>query len=137
MPFTHRSSGGGAPIQTNSPIYDYSTGNGGAAPPTLDRAKFKTNAVNRVLPSPTGEAKGLLRNDMAKAKSVPSGGQYPFGPGKHEAFNVTAPNRTARLKPAVERGIPSGGAQARDSFNRRAGIHEQYGRNAGRRPSGK
>jgi hypothetical protein len=135
MVYRHTSGGGGAPITTNSPIYDYSTGNGGSAPPTLDRAKFQTNKVNRVLPAPTGEGLGLLNKDMAKAGTAPSGSQMPFGPGKHEAAGVSVPpigQRGAKLSPQTARGIP-----IRDDFNRRASAHELYSRSAGRRPTGK
>jgi hypothetical protein len=113
--------GGGAP---SAPIYQYGVDNGYPQPP-YHKGEYPTDRVTRKLPAPKGEDRSLLREDFRDAGRSKSGA-YLAPAGKSDALGVDGRDRGVALRPAVQRGIPSGGAGARDVFNRRASTHELY-----------
>jgi hypothetical protein len=82
----HKSGGGGAPIETTSPIYDY-YGNGGPLPPMTD--KWPADKWTAKLPKAKGERDSY--NDSTPARDSESGAHLVFGPGKSDS-GATAPS---------------------------------------------
>jgi hypothetical protein len=114
---------GGSPhtIVTSSPIY--SNLDGGTPHPTTNN--FPADRATHMHKTAAGEAKALLRDEPRDAGRVKSG-SYLAPAGKSDSLGVDGRDRGTALRPAVQRGVPSGGAGARDAFNRRASTHEAY-----------
>jgi hypothetical protein len=100
--YTHRSGGGGAPIVTTSPIYQYGVDNGCPEPPMTD--SFPSDRWTGMLQKPKGE-KPRYYDDSTPPKYSESGAQYPFKPGKSATPSVTAPRGA---KSPYDRGVPKG-----------------------------
>jgi hypothetical protein len=111
--YAHRAGGSGEITYTTSPIYDYSTGNGGEKPP-LHRGEYPADVVTHKHPAPKGE------RDRYDGSTDPrwseSGANYAgFGPGKSAAPNVMPRRSAAPLN--NPRGIPY-----QDKFNHSFGM---------------
>ena len=103
----HISSGGGAPIHTNSPIYSNVHGDG---PPTT--SNFPAHKATHMHKSPAGVSRDSLRQDI-RSGPVNSGSQLPLKAGRHEAPGVNAPSGPAQ---AANRAVPRGTSH-RNSFD--------------------
>ena len=107
----HLSTGGGAPITSSSPIYEYGVDTGNPKPPMTD--SWPADRVTRKLPLPVGETPKTY-SGVTPPRYSESGSNYPFKAGKSAVPNVNTPSgKAAGLDRGTARGIPD-----RDSFNR-------------------
>jgi len=115
--YTHRSGGGGAPIQTTSCIYDYSTGNGGEAPEYF-KGEYPADKVTRKLPVSKGESPKRV-DDRVPPKNSESGAHFmgKSGPTAVPQIERGPRGKTAPLDRGIPRGIPD-----RDRFNSGMGF---------------
>jgi hypothetical protein len=107
--YAHRAGGSGEITYTTSPIYDYSTGNGGPKPP-LHKGSYPADVATHKHPATVGERDRY--NGSTDPRWSESGANYPFKAGKTAAPNVTAP-RGAAASLDNPRGVPY-----QDRFNR-------------------
>jgi hypothetical protein len=108
MPFTHKNGG----YTTSSPIYDYSTGNGG---PKAPRGKHGSESSVQHRLQPDFEAPRYM-NDKLEPRDCDSGQGYPRKNGP-----TASPDKTAtKIEHSLNRGIPQG-IPDRNSFTQKAG----------------
>lgn len=100
---------GGVP--TKSPIYDYSTGNGGSKPP-LHRGEYPAHVITHKHPAPRGER--AYYEDRSPSVYSESGANFRRKQGRPEAPGVT----TSKAGVPANRGIKRGFNQNR--FSQRA-----------------
>jgi hypothetical protein len=109
MPFKHPNGG----YTTSSPIYDYSTGNGG---PKAPRGKHGSESSIQHKLQPDFEAPKYM-NDKLEPRDCDSGQGYPRSNGPSALPDYNASNRGDALDRGVERGIPN-----RNSFTQKNGV---------------
>jgi hypothetical protein len=109
MVFKHVARGSGEVTYTNSEIFDYSTGNGGAKPPHTN--KFPTDRITHLHKTPVEPPRHYDGTTSPKD---------PEGPGPHFVFKggpSSAPGRTTNKNPYAPLNNPRG-IPYRDKFNR-------------------
>jgi hypothetical protein len=128
--YSHRCGGSSHTICTNSPIYDYSTGNGGRAPEYGKHGS--TDSIQHKLQAPMGERKGVYNDKTSPKAAEGPGGHYPRGSGKSDSMGVTA----KRNGPGLDRGVPRSAGNQNDfaqTFSRiGAGVTSRGMKKSGR-----
>jgi hypothetical protein len=126
---------GDGSFETKSPIYDYSTGNGGMEP--VHTNNFPAGKCTRMHKSPAGETPKMW-SDKTPPSYSPSGSNYSgpmsgSGAGKTAYPQKSADKRTYPLNIGLKRQM-----NRRSDFDQRAGtVGTSMDHAAGRRPSKK
>jgi hypothetical protein len=103
--YVHKSGGGGAPIETTSPVFEYGVITGNPKPPMTDR--WPSDVWTAKLPLPKGE-RPKFYNDSTPPKYSESGAHFGFGPGKSASASTNPPKTGAGpLDQGVRQGIPN------------------------------